>query len=59
MIVPTLLQAVLKFSNTNKLFEFKNAFTQKDLSQIRNLSAFTHILDLISKCAAADWTEQN
>ena len=59
MIVPTLLKAILKFCTPNKFFEFKNAFTQKDLSQIRNLSAFKRILELISKCAGTNRTEQN
>ena len=54
-----LLKAILKFCNSNKLFEFKNTFHLKDLRQIRNLSAFKRILDFISNCAEPDWTKRN
>ena len=54
-----LLKAILKFCNSNELFEFKNTFHLKDLRQIRNLSAFKRILDFISNCAGPDWTKRN
>ena len=59
IIAPTLMKAILKFCATNKLFELKNIMIEKNFSQICNLSAFRHILDLTSKCAGADWTAQN
>ena len=51
MIAPMFLKAISKFCTTNELFEFENAFTLHDLSQMHNLSAFKRILDLVSKCA--------
>ena len=57
MIAPTLLNAILKFCTTNKVLNQKHIHLQ-DLSQICDLSAFKHTLDLTSKFRRADWTEQ-
>ena len=59
MIASTLLKAILKFYTTKKLLEFRNSFTSKIYAKYAIFQAFKHILDLISKCAVADWTEQN
>ena len=58
MLVATILKAILKFCTSTKFFLVKKCFQLEDLSQIHYLSAFKHILDLISKCAGADQTEQ-
>ena len=59
MIAPMLLNAVLKFCTTNKFFNLKTYHSLlNDLSQTCDLSAFKPILDLTSKYAETDWTEQ-
>ena len=57
MIATTLLKAVLNFCTTNKFF-IKKCIHLKDLSQKCDLSVLKRILDLTSKYAGADWTEQ-
>ena len=52
------MKAILKFCATNKLLNLKR-IDLKNSSQICDFPAFKHILDLTSKCAGADWTEQN
>ena len=51
-------ESYFKFCATNKLLNLKR-IDLKNLSQICDFPAFKHVLDLTSKCAGADWTEQN
>ena len=52
-----LLKTILKFCITNKFLNLKT-YSLKSLRQKCDLSAFKCILDLTSKYAGADWTEQ-